>query len=153
MDAYTTIFVVGDTTAALWLPIPFIAGLLVGAIILRHRRIAFATRLIGWGAVLLGLLGPVLLIASYVSLISYKRALTSHEYRVVEGRVGEFHPMPRGGHVNEEFEVNGVWFSYSTFGPTHCFSHTTSYGGPIRKGLYVRIAYIDNCILRLDVRP
>lgn len=62
-----------------------------------------------------------------------------------------FVPMPYTGHSLESFVVGGRKFSYSDYVLTPGFRHTTSHGGPIREGLYVRIAYLGNLILQLDV--
>lgn len=82
---------------------------------------------------------------------SATNALKSGDYLTVEGRVSDFTPMPRGGHAEESFTVNGVHFAYSDFEIQAGFNHTSSYGGPIREGLPVRIAYRDGEILRLEV--
>jgi hypothetical protein len=79
------------------------------------------------------------------------KALRSGDYRVVEGRVEHFKPMPKEGHAEETFEVNGVSFAYSDYIVTGGFNNTASHGGPIREGLPVRIAYKDGEILRLEV--
>jgi len=80
-------------------------------------------------------------------------ALALHEGRVstIEGRVVDFVPMPFGGHADEQFTVSGVRFSYSDYVVVPCFNNTSSHGGPIRDGLWVRLAYRDNCILRIEV--
>jgi len=80
-----------------------------------------------------------------------KKSYISGQYSVVEGTVTNFHPMPYSGHQNETFSVNGVQFSYSDYVIVPCFNNTSSHGGPIREGLRVRIAYSDDCILKLDV--
>jgi len=59
--------------------------------------------------------------------------------------------MPYTGHQDETFTVNGVRFSYSDFGVTCGFNNSASHGGPIREGLQVRIHYVGNAILRLEV--
>ena len=74
-----------------------------------------------------------------------------HRYRVVEGQVSDFVPMPYSGHARESFVVGGRTFSYSDYILTGCFNNTASHGGPIRAGLNVRVAYSGNCIVRLEV--
>jgi|1186.fasta_scaffold20337_3 hypothetical protein len=89
-----------------------------------------------------------------IGLDSYKasRALRTGDYKVVEGRVENFAPMPWAGHGDETFDVNGVHFAYSDYTVTAGFNNTASHGGPIRAGLPVRISYKgDGEILRLEV--
>jgi len=70
-----------------------------------------------------------------------QRALRDGSADVVEGRVEEFHPMPYRGHDTERFVVGGVHFAYSDYVVGEGFNRTSSHGGPIRSGLYVRIHY------------
>ena len=89
-----------------------------------------------------------------IGLDSYKagRALRTGNYKIVEGRVENFAPMPWAGHAEETFDVNGVHFAYSDYVVTAGFNHSASHGGPIREGLPVRITYKgDGEILRLEV--
>ena len=64
--------------------------------------------------------------------------------------------MPYEGHATEHFVVNGVRFEYSDFEVTSGFNNTSSHGGPVRQGLYVRIHYIErnskNVILKLEIK-
>jgi hypothetical protein len=59
--------------------------------------------------------------------------------------------MPYTGHSEESFVVDGKRFSYSDFIVTSGFHNAASHGGPIRAGLYVRVSYIGNVILRLEI--
>jgi hypothetical protein len=73
------------------------------------------------------------------------------EYKVVEGEIENFHPMPYGGR-----DVNGVYFEYSDFMLMYGFSNTSSHGGPLKNnGQYVRL-YItvddENRILKTELR-
>lgn len=72
-------------------------------------------------------------------------------YEVVEGLIENFDPMPSSGHKMESFTVKGIRFEYSDFVVTPGFNNATSRGGPIREGLPVRISYIGNTILKLEV--
>ena len=88
--------------------------------------------------------------AEYRSLLS---AYETGSYDVVEGRVDDFVPMPRDRRPNESFSVNGVKFSYSDFHLSSGFNNTSSYGGAIAQGLYVRVYYIGGTIIRLETEP
>jgi hypothetical protein len=70
---------------------------------------------------------------------------------IVEGLVTNFVPMPVTGHAMESFCVKAVCFNYSDFAVTAGFNRTSSHGGPIREGLPVRVTYLGNTILKLEV--
>jgi hypothetical protein len=74
------------------------------------------------------------------------------QFSIVEGPVTNFHPMPYEGHQDECFSVESQTFCYSDYGITAGFNNSTSHGGPIRTGLPVRVSYIGNTIVRLEVR-
>lgn len=79
------------------------------------------------------------------------------DYLVVEGVISNFHPMPKGGHDQESFTVNGVDFEYSDFEIVYAFNNTASHGGPIKKnGQQVRLAYLKtksgNRILKVELK-
>jgi hypothetical protein len=66
--------------------------------------------------------------------------------------VRNFKPMPYAGHAEESFDVAGVPFRYSDYQVSVGFNNTASHGGPIREGLPVRISFVGNTILRLEIR-
>jgi hypothetical protein len=88
---------------------------------------------------------------TYSGYSSATNALDTGKYSVVEGPVTQFVPMPYTGHSEESFVVDGKRFSYSDFIVTSGFHNAASHGGPIRAGLYVRVSYIGNVILRLEI--
>src|SRR5712664_2342263 len=75
---------------------------------------------------------------------------------VIEGPVEHFHPMPYTGHDLESFDLARVHFEYSDYDLDQGFNNTTSHGGPIREGLYIRVHYVvwngRPAIVRLEVR-
>ena len=79
-----------------------------------------------------------------------RNALKDGNIAVAEGWVENFIPMPYTGHAQERFSVCGVPFSYSDYGVTAGFNNTSSHGGPIREGLWVRITHLGNSIARLE---
>lgn len=81
----------------------------------------------------------------------FRRAMTDHRTETIEGVVEEFTPMPAAGHAMERFCVQGRCFEYSDFVITGGFNKTSSHGGPIRLGLRVRLAVLNDTILRLEV--
>lgn len=80
-----------------------------------------------------------------------KNAAIEHDFEVVEGLVRDFKPMPSSGHSMERFCVEEACFEYSDYVVTSGFNNTASHGGPIRDGLPVRVSYIGNTIIRLEV--
>jgi len=89
--------------------------------------------------------------ATYVQYQTVTTALQNGRYSVVEGPVTDFVPMPYTGHSEESFVVGNRIFSYSDYIVTSGFHNTASHGGPIKAGLYVRVTYLGNLILRLEV--
>jgi hypothetical protein len=79
------------------------------------------------------------------------KARNAGTYSTVEGKVTDFIPMPHEGHKNESFTVGGKRFEYSDFEVSAGFNNTASHGGPIKPGLQVRIAYVGNSIVKLEV--
>jgi len=70
---------------------------------------------------------------------------------VVEGTVSRFVPMPVTGHAMERFCVHDTCFEYSDFVITSGFNNTSSHGGPIREGLPVRVTFVGNKIVKLEI--
>lgn len=88
------------------------------------------------------------------SVLHYRHlvaALNDGSAKRIEGRVERFQPMPFGGHSLEKFCVETVCFAYSDYVISGGFNQTASHGGPIRAGLPVRITYMDDTIVRLEV--
>jgi hypothetical protein len=105
-------------------------------------QIGFSIALVGNLLVVSGL------ILQYINLV---RDISNNDYKVVDGIVTNFHPMPRSGHAVENFDVDGVHFFYSDYILNPGFNTTSSRGGSIREGLHVRISYIGNTIIKLEV--
>jgi len=89
--------------------------------------------------------------ASYREYRELTAALKGNRLLSVEGRVTDFRPAPYTGHTLERFCVRGVCFAYSDFVHTFGFHKTMSHGGPIHDGLEVRISYVGNVIVRLEI--
>ena len=65
------------------------------------------------------------------------------QYEVVEGYVENFDPMPYGGHTNESFEINDVYFEYSDYNVTSGYRNTKSHSGVITgDGQHLKIGYV-----------
>jgi hypothetical protein len=90
--------------------------------------------------------------AMYSEYAGLRSAYRTGNFLVVEGPVSNFHPMPYGGHQNECFSVRSETFCYSDYAVTAGFNNSSSHGGPIREGLPVRVSFIGDSIVRLEVR-
>jgi hypothetical protein len=73
------------------------------------------------------------------------------DYQIADGIVHNFVPMPYSGHSKECFSVNWRRFCYADGISTPGFNNTQSHGGPIRSGLHVRVSYVDETIVKLEV--
>ena len=88
-----------------------------------------------------------------VTWSQYQKAISrlrSGDFKTVQGKVENFVPEPWSGHAMESFSVSGKIFSYGYYVDTPGFHNSTSHGGPIKEGLYVRISYRGNVILKLE---
>ncbi len=156
------------TTVAAGFALAVLGACVVGGIFVvhsvrrgHHRRLLSA---VGVGAILLVLVAAVgaslgivwMTAGTAVSAEDTARAVDASP--VVEGVVENFHPMPGGGHDTERFDVAGVHFEYSHWSMTQGFNQDVTVGGPVRKGVFVRIHYVrfgtppDNVIVRLELR-
>jgi hypothetical protein len=97
---------------------------------------------------------PAMLVGNITTYLEYRELISrlrTGEFKIVEGRVEQFDPMPWEGHKNESFVVDGHRYSYSDYDGGVGFNRTSSHGGPIRQGLNVRIADINGVIARLEI--
>ena len=96
-------------------------------------------------------LSLVLLVGNYYEYRHAKKALETRNYRIVEGTVKEFVPMPPGGHSTESFKVGDASFQYGSGWGSTIFNSEWN-RGYIHNGAQVRITYSDRDILRVEVR-
>ncbi len=147
---YETVFDISDVGFKyLWLPAGGAIVAAVGVLFL------FRGSLRRFGIFML-IIAPCWMVASFVvtngEYLALIRAYSEGNFKVVEGPVQNFFPMPFTPNGKESFEVGGVRFEYSDFELTAAHNTTTVHAGPIEDGLFVRVAYIGNKILRLEVR-
>ena len=79
--------------------------------------------------------------------VTLKRDYLNGKAAYTEGVIQDFVSLPK----QESFSVNGHQFSYSDYVITPTFNNMSTHGGPIRGGLKVKIWFVGNAILRLDV--
>jgi hypothetical protein len=121
-------------------------------------RFAVKPQYLGWFFVIFASIWTLLaFVSTYSSYRDCREAYRTGRYSIVEGIVEDFHPMPYAGHQDECFRVQKERFCYSDYSVSPAFNQSASHGGPIRAGLPVRIAYLENDhfnaqILRLEIR-
>ena len=129
-------------------------GVVIGAFLVRYRRkLKFrGASVFAYTYLVFSVLWTITVsIGTAHDYSTLRDALSQGRAQLVEGRVEEFKPMPFNGHAKEHFSVCGVPFSYSDYEITGAFNRTSSHGGPIRAGRWVRIAYVGDRIARLEV--
>lgn len=156
---YYLVFDAGQKPPTLWFPAAGLVFVLLGLLLwhFRHSRFiwggpffagVYLIFAIGWTVI-----AGIGIISQYLEV---QTTLKNGQAAVVEGYVQNFHPMPSSGHDTERFTVNGVQFAYSDYSMTSGFNNTSSHGGPIREGIYVRIHYTGPpsaaTILRLEIK-
>jgi hypothetical protein len=151
MAYYRTVFVITDKHPPFLLLIMIALMIVLSiALVIKMRRSAIYIAL-GSAVFLTGLLfGMMLLSGLVLPLASNKADLVAGRYRLIDGAVKGFRPMPWDGR-QESFTVGDIKFSYSDYVLTPCFNNTASHGGLMRAGLRVRISYIDDCILKIEI--
>jgi hypothetical protein len=105
-----------------------------------------------WIFLLCGIVVTIFVLAG--TYLQYTSALNDYKkgnYNIVDGIVTDFVPMPYTGHSYECFTVNTRRFCYADPMGTPGFNNTRSHGGPIRPGLHVRVSYVGNVILKLEI--
>ena len=112
----------------------------------RERRL-FGYVIIGFACLWSG----VTFLSTFSEYVRLHSAYRRSQFKIVEGRVTNFHPMPYEGHQDECFSVQSQTFCYSDYEVTAGFNNSASHGGPIRDGLPVRVSYIGSRIVRLEV--
>lgn len=95
-------------------------------------------------------------VSLWFSHLQYERLRTAFDegdFKVVEGVVTYFSPET-AVRKREIFCVGDQCFRYSQGIVTEGFNHSTLMGGPMKLGLHVRVSYIDNTIVKLEImRP
>ena len=94
------------------------------------------------------------LVATASNCVEYYRvrsALNGNDYRLVEGSVTDFDPMPHGGHGIESFKVGSTSFRYGSGWGSIVFNSDWNHGY-IHSGALVRIAFRNGDILRIELK-
>jgi hypothetical protein len=89
---------------------------------------------------------------TYMDYDSLRNDYNKGHYREVSGAITDFidsGPDMQPG--TEKFSIAGVPFSYSRYSVAPGFRKTHAEGGPLRNGLSVKIRYIGQTIVRLEI--
>ena len=147
MQAYTTLF---DITQKGFPWLFDTGGLIIGAVgieVIRRKKASYKW---AWGVAAFGILWSVISFsASYSQKRDALHVYATGQYRIVEGPVESYEEEALG--KSECFSTQGKRFCYSDYIIAPGFNNTAWHGGPIRPGLPVRVSYVDNTILKLEV--
>ncbi len=156
MDEYTTVFEISHKGFTWWFALVGLVPALPGAILWRMRKDRQYSRRTKWimcffpAFVLLWL--SVATIPMWLEYTKLQKAYRLGHYSVVQGTVENFRPMPPQGHSSECFSITNQTFCYADNVISAGFNNDSVHGGPIRAGLPVRVSYIGEDILKLEVR-
>jgi hypothetical protein len=131
-----------------------IAGIALLVYLLVHKRRDVSRLYVGLvltAFVLTAAGGAALLVYTWHDYTTLTNALRSNRYRVIEGIVRDFVAEGPDGHPRERFTVGGTSFQYSSSDITSAFHQTVARGGPVRLGMWVRIAAVDGAIARMEI--
>jgi hypothetical protein len=107
----------------------------------------------GVGVLFFGFWTLVAFAATWLPYWSLLRGIRTGQAQTLEGTVTGFQPAPsyKG---TERFRLGDREFSYSRYATNQGFHTFAADGAPIANGAHLRIVYIDNHILRLEIeRP
>jgi hypothetical protein len=148
MVAYTTFFDISHTSFPWWYPA---FGLVLGALgiaVLRRRK---ADDKWIYGIAAFSILWTLIAFSGISEGDSaFKTAYGSGNYLVVEGPVQGLWEGIQG--KEECFSVQNKRFCYSDYVITPGFRNSAFNGGPIRADLPVRVSYVGDTIVKLEIR-
>lgn len=148
--SYETVFEISWQTFPWPVLIVGVTGFVLGAVVLafRFRQGSRSWRIIGIALMVMGVFWCLRQILDHHRLT---QALAAQQVQIAEGPVSNYEFRMHDGHGFESFFVNGIGFHYSDFVPSGGYHQPASQGGLIREGLLVRLHYLDNTILKLEV--
>jgi hypothetical protein len=139
---FTTVFEAPNYDLLLF-PALSIMFFIVGATVIRRSRSHWSY----WIVITVAVAAVIAFV--YRDYRKVTTALKEGQYLVVEGPVEDIFEFPSKD--RERFTVDGKRFSYSSYEITAGFNTTAAHGGPIHQGANVRVSYLGNLILRLEV--
>jgi hypothetical protein len=151
---YTTVFDISAQPFQWWIPAIGLWIFAIGVILIWFvGKWPDNVKIVGGVMAVLGLFFAIVVYNSMRSMWSdWKSEYRNGHYSWVEGIVEDFRPEKFPDQRQECFRVQTQRFCYSYFINQPGFHQSADRGGPIHEGLPVRIAFLDDQILRLDVR-
>jgi len=103
-----------------------------------------------WGGAIVMLIIFLFLSIDYLYLrLNYAMG----NYKVVEGKITEFNSALQNPKNEEAFTIGHQYrFRYSESDLTPGFNLTKHQGNPLYEGAYVRVTYIDDVIVKLEIK-
>lgn len=89
--------------------------------------------------------------AGYQEDSRLREARASGDFKIVEGKVESFDEQIDEDTKLERFSVAGISFSYDGRSITAAFHHIARNGGPVRAGAHLRISYVGDKIIKLEI--
>jgi hypothetical protein len=152
---FRTVFdIAREGYVAWWFPAIGLVFVFVGGLFVLNPTLAILVgiwgrqKLFSWVFLGFSVLWTVMIFGiTYNEYRAAATALKEGQYSIAEGPVANFVSGPK----QESFTVGNRSFSYSDSIVTAGFRQTASHGGPIHEGLYVRLTYVGNLIVRLEI--
>jgi hypothetical protein len=130
-----------------------IIAILVSTVFYFFRKVSFLFFPLSIVSMIIGVLTFSIDMLVYKDYLYLKKLLLTNQYKIMEGRPERFLYLAQGGHGKESFYLNGIKFEYAdNLNPNLGFHRTVAYGGPIKEGVYIKICYYNNHILKLEIR-
>jgi hypothetical protein len=119
----------------------------------RYKRPPYkAARVMPWLALIFSVVWSVAWAGpGTVNFLRARRAMVEGRANVLEGIVHDFVPEPSQGHASECFSVQDKSFCYARHVLMPGFRQSQPADGPIHNGLHVRVHYLDDDILKLEI--
>jgi hypothetical protein len=98
-------------------------------------------------SIAVGFIAFIILLVSVSTAVTYNSVISAYKhgnYKITEGYVEDFVPMPYTGHSEETFGINGVKFAYSDYDLSSLgYNKTKSHGGVITgNGQHLKVGYV-----------
>lgn len=155
-DQYSVVFDLSQKGLQWWFPAFGLVFVAIGGVIIwlgRRNRWPLPRSIVGYFMVGFACLWSGLAFATMLpEYLNLRSAYRQGHFSITEGFVTNFRPMPYEGHQSECFSVQSETFCYSDYVVSAGFNNSASHGGPIRDGVPIRVSYIGNTIVRLEIR-